>query len=175
MLNVTLITPHPQTPTYLAECAHTFHRTIIDPVAAADVEKILGTNKPDLILLTSATEQTVSGAGILAERTGAPILASAALLATALPIARTLESGEIVGMGPLAQTVWIPDGDIMCYALGSENIIFTGPLFATGVLAHKPNKGVLITLQNLPEDTTACGGGAHNLPLAPLLSASQAS
>jgi ubiquinol-cytochrome c reductase iron-sulfur subunit len=30
-----------------------------------------------------------------------------------LPVARYLQNGEIVGVGPLAQTLWLPEGGIM--------------------------------------------------------------
>lgn len=175
MLHVTLITPHPQTPTYLLTCGHTWHRTVLDPTHPAMVQDALGDNKPDLILLTTPTELTLASAEILHHRTGAPILAHESLKETALPIARGLTHGEIVGLGPLAQTIYFPEGNILCYALGSESVIFTGPLFATGVARHKANKGALTTLTALPEDTTACGGGAHNLPLPGLLTATNAS
>lgn len=175
MLHVTLIDPHPTTPTYLLTCAHTFHRTVIDPTNITLVEKALGENKPDLILLTAATELTIANAEILHHRTGASILGAENLRETNLPVARYLSDGEVVGMGPLAQTILLPQGNILCYALGTEGVIFTGPLFATGVAASKANRKAMATLQALPEETTACGGGAHNLPLAGLLTAVQAS
>ncbi|MBI1309058.1 MAG: hypothetical protein GC129_04295 [Proteobacteria bacterium] len=175
MLHVTMLEPHPQTPTYLLTCAHTYHRTVLDPTNPDTVEKSMGKDKLDLILLTTATELTLASAEILHHRTGAPILAGENFKETALPVARYLTDGEIVGLGPLAQTVFIPHGDIMCYALGTEEVIFTGPLFATGLADHKANKKALATLAALPEGMSVCGGGAHNLPLAGLLTAAHAS
>lgn len=175
MLHVTMLEPHPQTPTYLLTCAHTFHRTVLDPVSPTIVQKALGNEKLDLILLTTATELTLASAEILHHRTGAPILAAESLKETALPVARYLSDGEIVGIGPLAQTILLPQGNILCFALGTEEVIFTGPLFATGLAAHKANRKAMATLSLLPEDTHVCGGGAHNLPLTGLLSAATAS
>lgn len=175
MLDVIMLEPHPQTPTYLLTCAHTFHRTLIDPVALQPCLAGLGENKLDLILLTAVTEPILATAQLLHQRTGAPILAAENFRETALPVARYLGDGEVVGLGPLAQTILLPEGNIMCYALGSEGVIFTGPLFATGLANHKHNRKAMATLSALPEDTTACGGGAHNLPLPGLLKASAAS
>jgi hypothetical protein len=175
MLHVALVEPHPQTPTYLLTCATTWQRTVIDPLHPHTVLEALGTDKLDLILLTCMTELTLAGAEMLHHRTGAPILAAENVQQTALPVARLLRAGEVVGLGPLAQTIWLPEGEVMCYALGSEGVIFTGPLFATGVMAKKANKSALAMLKLLPEDTVACGGGAHNLPLAGLLTATAAS
>lgn len=175
MLHVTLLEPHPHTPTYLLTCGHTWHRTVVDPVNPATVQTALGLDKLDLILLTGISELTLAGAEILHHRTGAPVLAGDALRETALPVARYLADGDIVGLGPLAQTVLFPNGNVLCYALGSEGVIFTGPLFATGLASHKANRAALATLKMLPEETTACGGGTHNLELKSLLTASQAS
>lgn len=175
MLNITQIEPHSHTPSYLLTCVHTWHRTVIDPLNAGTVQKALGENKLDLILLTTATEGTLLGAETLHQRTGAPVLAAENLRETSLPVARYLEDGTIVGLGPLAQTVLIPDGNILCYALGSENIIFTGPLFATGLAEHKANKKAIMALSSLPDYTLACGGGAHFLKLHELLTAAHAS
>lgn len=175
MLHVTLVEPHPQTPGYLLTCAHTYHRTMLDPVNLNATMTALGDNKLDLILLTNISEELLATAEILHHRTGAPILGGHAFQQTNLPVARYLGDGEIVGMGPLGQTILLPEGEILCYALGSENVIFTGPLFATGLAGHKGNKKAMVTLQALPEETMACGGGAHNLPLLGLLQASHAS
>jgi hypothetical protein len=175
MMHVTLVNPHPHTPTYLLTCGHTYHRTVIDPTHPMQVKDILGDSTLDLILLTSATELTLSSAEILHHRTGAPILAAESFRETALPIARYLTDGEVVGLGPLAQTIHIPDGDILCYAVGMEGVIFTGPLFASGLADHKANKAAIAKLKILPEDTIVCGGGADQLPLGPLLTATHAS
>lgn len=175
MLHVTLVEPHPHTPTYLLTCGHTWHRTVIDPVNPAAVQTALHGEKLDLILLTGINELTLASAEILHHRTGAPVLAGDALRETALPVARYLADGDIVGIGPLAQTVLFPDGNVLCYALGSEGVIFTGPLFATGLISHKANKGALAALKMLPEETHACGGGTHNLELKGLLTAGLAS
>lgn len=175
MLHVIMVEPHPQTPTYLLTCAHTAHRTIIDPVSLTSCNASLKDLKLDLILLTTITEAILATAAKLRETTGAPILAGENFRETNLPIARYLEDGAIVGLGPLAQTILIPHGQITCYALGTENVIFTGPLFATGVAEHKANRKAMATLAALPEDTGVCGGGAHNLPLKGLLEASHAS
>jgi hypothetical protein len=169
MLHTTLITQHEQTPSYLITCTHTLHRTVIDPIHPASVQDALGTQPLDLILLTSATELTLAAAEILHHRTGAPILASNTLNQTALPVARYLSDGEIVGIGPLAQTIYIPEGDILCYALGSEGIIFTGSLFANGAAKHKANRNAIAKLGILPSDTTTHGGNTGGLPLGPLL------
>ena len=166
---------HPQTPTYLLVCAHTYHRTVIDPVGVQAVQKGLGKDKLDLILLTTATEHTLAAAELLHQRTGAPILAGENLRETRLPVARFLGNGEIVGVGPLAQTLLFPEGGITAYAFGAEEVVFTGPLFATGVARQKANSGAMAALAALPEETKACGGGAHNLPLKELLQASRAS
>ena len=175
MLHITLLTPHAETPTYLLTCGHTWHRTVVDPTHPATVQDALGNNKPDLILLTAATELTLSSAEILHHRTGAPILAGATLHDTALPIARYLEDGDIVGLGPLAQTIHIPEGDIMCYALGSEGAILTGPLFASGLAEHKANRKAIEKLKTLPDHTMVYGGGAIEQPLITLLHAAHAS
>jgi pyruvate/2-oxoglutarate dehydrogenase complex dihydrolipoamide dehydrogenase (E3) component len=62
----------------------------------------------------------------------------------------------------------------MAYALGSEQVLLTGPLFATGSLSHKDNRSALNTLKALPEDMAVFGGGAHDRPLIELLRAGQA-
>jgi len=175
MLHITLLAPHGQTPTYLLSCGHTWHRTVLDPTHPAPVQEALGNHKLDLILLTAATEHTLSSAEILHHRTGAPILASYALQGTALPVARYLEDGEVVGLGPLAQTILIAEGEVLCYALGSEGALFTGPLFASGLLEHKANRGALAKLKALPEHTMVYGGGAIEQPLGLLLTAAHAS
>lgn len=169
MMHATLVSPHPETPTYLLTCAHTLQRTVLDPIHPAMVMDALGSHKPDLILLTCATELTLAAAEILHHRTGAPILASNTLNETALPIARYLTDGDVVGLGPLAQTIYIPEGDIVCYALGAEGLLFTGPLFATGFARHKANKSAIAKLGILPSDTTVHGGTTQGLPLGPLL------
>lgn len=170
MMHVTLVSPHEHTPTYLLTCAHTLQRTVLDPIHPAMVMDALGTNKPDLILLTTATELTLAAAEILHHRTGAPILAGNTLNETALPVARYLTDGDIVGLGPLAQTIYIPEGDILCYAMGAEGLLFTGPLFANPkALTNKLNKPALAKLATLPTDTTTHGGSAQGLPLGPLL------
>jgi hypothetical protein len=171
MLHTTLISPHAETPTYLLTCTHTLQRTVLDPIHPAMVTDALGSHALDLILLTSATELTLAAAEILHHRTGAPILASNTLNETALPIARYLTDGEVVGLGPLAQTIYIPEGDIMCYALGAEGLLFTGPLFANGAAKHKLNKLAMAKLGILPQDTTTHGGNAQGQPLGPLLAA----
>lgn len=171
MMHVTLISPHAETPTYLLTCAHTFHRTVLDPIHPAMVTDALGSHKPDLILLTCATELTLAAAEILHHRTGAPILASNTLNEMALPVARYLSDGEVVGLGPLAQTIYIPEGDILCYALGAEGLLFTGPLFANGAAKLKPNKNAMARLGTLPSDTTVHGGTTQGMPLGPLLAA----
>ncbi len=175
MLHVTMLDFHPQTPTYLLVCAHTWHRTVLDPVNPRLVKERLGADKLDLILLTTATEQTLAAAEWLHHHTGAPILAGETLRETGLPVARYLENGTIVGLGPLAQTITLPEGGITCYAMGAENVVFTGPLFATGVARHKANTAAMAALALLPEETHVCGGGAHNLPLKELLVAVSAS
>ncbi|MCA3244557.1 MAG: hypothetical protein INF43_04550 [Alphaproteobacteria bacterium] len=175
MLHVAMVEPHPQTPTYLLVCAHTYHRTVLDPVNVAATQHALGEDKLDLILLTTPTEYTLAAAELLQARTGAPILAGENLRETRLPVARYLGNGEIVGVGPLAQTLWLPEGGITAYAFGSEGVVFTGPLFATGVARHKANAKAIGTLANLPDETQVCGGGAHNLPLRGLLEAAYAS
>ncbi|NBX86514.1 MAG: hypothetical protein EBQ80_04695 [Proteobacteria bacterium] len=175
MLHVTMVDPHPQTPCYLLTCAHTWHRTIVDPTSPKLVQAALAENKLDLILITAMNEATLASAEILHHRTSAPILGGEYLKETALPVARYLEDGAVVGLGPLAQTILLPHGNILCYAMGSEGVVFTGPLFATGLTHHKTNKKALLKLQNLPEETMACGGGAHNLPLVGLLTATRAS
>ncbi len=169
MLHTTLISAHPSTPTYLLTCTPTLHRTVIDPIHPATVLDALGTQPLDLILLTTATELTFAAAEILHHRTGAPILASNTLNETALPVARYLTDGEVVGLGPLAQTIYIPEGDIMCYALGSEGLLFTGPLFAGKSAGHKANRLAMAKLAILPDDTSVHGGAANGLPLGPLL------
>ncbi|RYG60693.1 MAG: hypothetical protein EON60_06265 [Alphaproteobacteria bacterium] len=169
MLHTTLISAHPETPTYLLTCTHTLQRTVIDPIHPTAVQDSLGSQHLDLILLTTATELTLAAAEILHHRTGAPILSSNTLNGTALPVARYLTDGEVVGLGPLAQTIYIPEGDIMCYALGSEGLLFGGPLFATGVTKHKANRTAIAKLGILPTDTTVHGGGTSGLPLGPLL------
>jgi hypothetical protein len=175
MLHVTMLDLHPQTPTYLLVCAHTWHRTVLDPINPRLVKERLGADKLDLILLTTATEQTLAAAEWLHHHVGAPILAGIGLQETQLPVARYLEDGTIVGLGPLAQTIDIPEGGITCYALGAENVVFTGPLFATGISRKKANKAAMAKLAALPEDTHVCGGGAHNLLLKDMLKASNAS
>ncbi len=173
MMHVTLISPHAETPTYLLTCAHTFQRTVLDPIHPAMVTDALGSHKPDLILLTTATELTLAAAEILHHRTGAPILASNTLNQTALPVARYLSDGEVVGLGPLAQTIYIPEGpngsDIVCFALGAEGLLFTGPLFTGNTLKLKANKNAIARLGTLPSDTTVHGGHAQGQPLGPLL------
>ncbi|RYG60596.1 MAG: hypothetical protein EON60_06570 [Alphaproteobacteria bacterium] len=169
MLHTTLISPHPETPTFLLTCTHTLQRTVIDPIHPAAVQDALGSQHLDLILLTAATELTLAAAEILHHRTGAPVLASNTLNETALPVARYLTDGEVVGLGPLAQTIYIPEGDIMCYALGSEGLLFTGPLFAGGATKHKANRTAIAKLGILPPDTTTHGGSTQGLPLGPLL------
>lgn len=169
MLHTTLISAHPETPTYLLTCTHTLHRTIIDPIHPVAAQDALGAQPLDLILLTTATELTLAAAEILHHRTGAPILASNTLNETALPVARYLTDGEVVGLGPLAQTIYIPEGEIMCYALGAEGLIFTGPLFASKAAKHKANRLAMAKLGILPTDTTTHGGSANGLPLGPLL------
>lgn len=173
MMHVTLISPHAETPTYLLTCAHTFHRTVLDPIHPAMVMDALGTHKPDLILLTCATELTLAAAEILHHRTGAPILASNTLNEMAIPVARYLTDGEVVGLGPLAQTIYIPEGpnntSILCYALGAEGLLFTGPLFANGAAKLKANKNAMARLGTLPSDTATHGGCTEGMPLGPLL------
>ncbi|PZP39200.1 MAG: hypothetical protein DI585_04885 [Pseudomonas fluorescens] len=169
MLHVTLVSPHAETPTYLLTCAHTLQRTVIDPIHPAMVMDALGNHQPDLILLTTATELTLAAAEILHHRTGGAILASNTLNGMSLPVARYLTDGEIVGMGPLAQTVYVPEGDVMCYALGSEGLLFTGPLFANGMAKHKANRSAIAKLGIVPSDTTVHGGSTQGLPLGPLL------
>lgn len=169
MMHVTLVSPHAETPTYLLTCTHTLQRTVIDPIHPAMVIDALGSHKPDLILLTTATELTLAAAEILHHRTGAPILASNTLNETALPVARYLTDGEVVGLGPLAQTIYIPEGDILCYALGAEGLLFTGPLLSSGVATHKANRSAIAKLGILPSDTTTHGGAAPGQPLGPLL------
>ena len=174
MLHLTLITPHALSPTYLLTCGHTWQRTVIDPVAPAEVAAALTGQALDLILLTTLNEFTLASAEWLHRHAGAPILAPAHFQQTALPVARYLNDGEIVGLGPLAQTLWVPHGQTMLYALGSENLLFAGPLWATGSLAHKENKPVRTTLAALPDDMAVFGGGAHDQPLRDLLKASNA-
>lgn len=174
MLHVSMLEHHPQTPTYLLVCAQTFHRTVIDPTSIPAVMHGLGKDKLDLILLTSLTEQTLASAELLHSRTGAAILAPESFKDVRLPVARYLQNGDIVGVGPLAQTLWLPEGGIMAYAFGAEEVVFTGPLFATGVARHKANASAMAALGALPEDTRVCGGGAHNLPLGDLLQAARA-
>lgn len=169
MLHISLVSDHPQTPTYLLVCGHTCHRTVVDPVAPADVEKILGKDPLDLILLTTATELTLASAEVLSHSTGAPILAAAALQDTALPLARALHDGDIVGLGPLAQTIWVPSAHTLCYALGAENALFVGSLFATGPLIQKGHKTLLKMLSALPDEMRVYGGKVHERPLADLL------
>ncbi len=175
MLHVQMVEPHPQTPTYLLVCALTAHRTVLDPINLPATLHALAGEKLDLILLTAPTEYTLANAELLHARTGAPILAGENLRETRLPVARYLGNGEIVGVGPLAQTLFLPEGGITAYAFGSESVVFTGPLFATGVARHKANSKAIAALANLPEDTQVCGGGAHNLALRGLLEAAYAS
>jgi hypothetical protein len=174
MLHVTMLDLHPQTPTYLLVCASTFQRAVLDPTNVPTTLHGLGADKLDLILLTTATEHTLAAAELLHARTGAPILAGENLRETRLPVARYVVGGEVVGIGPLAQALWLPEGGITAYAFGVEEVVFTGPLFATGVGRHKANAGAMATLANLPEETRACGGGAHNLLLKELLTAAKA-
>ncbi len=169
MLHTTLISAHPETPTYLLTCTHTLQRTLVDPIHPASVHDARGNPHLDLILLTSATELTLAAAEILHHRLGAPILASNTLNETALPVARYLTDGEVVGLGPLAQTIYIPEGDILCYALGAEGLLFCGPLFASGAVSHKANRNAVAKLGILPTDTTTHGGSTQGLPLGPLL------
>jgi hypothetical protein len=175
MLHVTMVEPHPQTPTYLLVCAHTFQRAVIDPVNVPITQHVLGQDKLDLILLTTPTEFTLAAAELLHARTSAPILAGKNMQEIRLPVARYLADGETVGLGALAQTLWLPEGGITAYAFGSEGVVFTGPLFATGVARHKANAKAIGVLANLSDDTRVCGGGAHNLPLRGLLEAAYAS
>lgn len=174
MLHVSMLEHHPQTPSYLLVCAQTFYRTVIDPTNIPAILHGLGADKLDLILLTAITEQTLAAAELLHSRTGAPILAGENFRDIRLPVARYLQNGEIVGVGPLAQTLWVPEGGIMAYAFGAEEVVFTGPLFATGVARHKANHMAMAALEALPEDTMVCGGGAHNLKLKELLTSSRA-
>lgn len=169
MLHVTLLSPHEETPTYLLTCSHTFQRTVIDPIHPAMVTDALGSHKPDLILLTAATELTMAASEILHHRTGAPLLASNTLNETALPIARYLTDGDVVGLGPLAQTIFMPEEQILCFALGAEGLLFTGSLFTGQPGKHKTNKSALGRLRILPTDTTTYGGSTSGLPLGPLL------
>lgn len=169
MLHTTLISPHTETPSYLLTCTHTLQRTVVDPIHPAMVQDALGSHQLDLILLTTATELTLAAAEILHHRTGAAILASNTLSETSLPVARYLTDGEIVGLGPLAQTIFIPEGNILCYALGSEGLLFTGPLFVNGTAKHKANKFAMAKLGILPDDTSVHGGGTQGQPLGPLL------
>lgn len=176
MLHTTLVSPHDETPTYLLTCTHTLQRTIVDPIHPAMVTDALGSHQLDLILLTAATELTLAAAEILHHRTGAPILASNTLNETALPVARYLTDGEVVGLGPLAQTIFIPHGmqgmeesGILCFALGSEGILFTGPLFTNGTAKHKANRNAMTKLGILPNDTSVYGGTTSGNPLGPLL------
>jgi hypothetical protein len=174
MLHLTLITPHPQSPTYLLACGHTWHRTVLDPVAPTDVMSVMAGQTIDLIMLTTLNEYTLASAEWLHRHASAPILAPESFKETALPVARYLGDGEVVGLGPLAQTLWLPHGQIMAYALGSEQVLLTGPLFATGSLSHKDNRSALNTLKALPEDMAVFGGGTHDRPLNELLRAGQA-
>jgi hypothetical protein len=173
MLHTTLISPHDETPTYLLTCTHTLQRTVIDPIHPAAVQDALGSHTLDLILLTAATELTLAAAEILHHRMGAPILSSNTLNETALPVARYLTDGEVVGLGPLAQTIFVPHSDdetgILCYALGAEGILFTGPLFSNGAAKHKANRNAMAKLGILPSDTTVYGGHTAGQPLGPLL------
>lgn len=170
MLHVTRLSPHATTPTYMLTCGHTLQRTVVDPIHPAAVLDALGTYPLDLILLTTHTPLVAEAAELLHHRTGSPILASNTLGGSKLPIARYLTDGEVVGLGPLAQTVYVPEGDIMCYALGSEGLLFTGPLFANGLAGHKANKLAMAKLGILPSDTTVHGGGTNGgQPLGPLL------
>ncbi len=174
MLHVTCLSPHALTPTYLLTCSHTLQHTVIDPIHPMAVRDALGSQPLDLILLTSESPLITEAAEALHHRMSAPILASNTLNTRKLPIARYLTDGEVVGLGPLAQTVYVPQGDsssdIMCYALGSEGLLFTGPLFAGGTAGHKANKLAIAKLRILPTDTTVHGGNTHGgQPLGPLL------
>ena len=170
MLHVTCLSPHAHTPTYLLTCSHTLQRTVLDPIHPMAVLDALGSQPLDLILLTNASALVVEAAEVLHHRTSAAILASNTLNTRKLPIARYLTDGEVVGLGPLAQTVYVPEGDLMCYALGSEGLLFTGPLFAEGLASHKANKLGMAKLGILPTDTTVHGGGTNGgQPLGPLL------
>ncbi len=175
MLHVSMLDLHPQTPSYLLVCPQTYHRTVLDPIGVAAPLQALGNDPLDLILLTTPTEYTLAAAELLHARTGAPILAGENLRETRLPVARYLGPGEIVGLGPLAQTLWLPEGGITAYALGMDEVVFTGPLFATGVARHRANATALAALESLPAETAVLGGGAHNLPLGELLRAVGAS
>lgn len=174
MLHVTRLSPHEHTPTYMLTCGHTLQRTVVDPIHPMAVLDALGSHPLDLILLTAATPLTTEAADTLHHRTGAAILACNTLSGTKLPVARYLTDGEIVGLGPLAQTVFVPEGEILCYALGSEGILFTGPLFAeadnSNLASHKINRLAIAKLSILPSDTTVYGGGTNGgQPLGPLL------
>ena len=173
MLHVTRLSPHEHTPTYMLTCGHTLQRTVVDPIHPMAVLDALGSHPLDLILLTTATALTTEAAEILHHRTGGPILASNTLSGGKLPVARYLTDGEVVGLGPLAQTVYVPEGDVMCYALGSEGILFTGPLFAeannSNLATHKANRLAIAKLGILPSDTTVHGGGTQGQLLGPLL------
>ncbi len=178
-LHVTLVTPDSATPGYLVTCARTLHRTVIDPTHPADVLAALGEQPLDLILLTTLTPATAAAARALHLHTRAPVLASEDIQTEAksshLPLARLLTDGDIVGLGPLAQTLSLPahtneaewteapqrlGPSVMAYAIGSEGVIFTGPLFA-----ESPRRPLPATLQGLPEDWLVLGGHAPEATL----------
>lgn len=178
-LHITLLTPDAATPGYLLTCARTLHRTVVDPTHPADVITALGEQPLDLILLTTLTPATAKAALTLHLHTRAPVLASEDIQTEAksyhLPLARVLTDGDIVGLGPLAQTLELAapvteaaEGEvpqllgptIMAYAVGTEGVLFVGPLFA-----EAPRRPLPPTLEGLPEDWLVFGGHAPEATL----------